>query len=113
MNLQHHFLILEQEKRGVGFAAYSIIEPGIFKLHKLYLLPELQGKGAGKMLLYKVIENIRRQNAETLVLTVNRNNANAKYFYEKLGFTVSREEKMDIGRGYFMDDYVMRLALKS
>src|SRR6478735_8798455 len=41
-NLHHHFLILEQQEHAVGFAAYSAIEQGLFKLHKLYLLTELQ-----------------------------------------------------------------------
>jgi len=109
-NLHHRFLILEQEGRGLGFADYSIVEPGLFKLQKLYVLTELQGKGAGRYLLDEVIKNIRRENAETLILTVNRNN-NAKSFYEKQGFKVSREEKVDIGNGYIMDDYIMELRL--
>ena len=111
-NLRHRFLILEQEKRVLGFAAYSALEPGLFKLQKLYVLTEIQGKGAGKFLLDEVIKNIRRESAETLILTVNRNNNNAKKFYEKQGFTVKREEKIDIGGGYFMDDYIMEKDIK-
>jgi len=109
-NLNHRFLILEQEGRGLGFASYSSIEPGLFKLQKLYVLTELQGKGGGKFLLEEVIKNIRRENGETLILTVNRNNK-AKNFYEKRGFKVIREEKVDIGNGYVMDDYIMELRL--
>ena len=30
-----------------------------------------------------------------------------KEFYEKLGFTVIKEEDIDIGNGYLMNDYVM------
>ena len=33
-------------------------------------------------------------------------------FYEKLGFTRLREEKIDIGGGFFMDDYVYRYAVE-
>ena len=112
MNRHHQFLILEQGKRPIGFASYSAIEPGLYKLHKLYVLTELQGKGAGKFLLDQVINNIRHENAEKLFLTVNRNN-NAKIFYEKQGFKVIREEKADIGNGYFMDDYIMELKLRN
>ena len=28
-------------------------------------------------------------------------------FYEKLGFTVIKEEDIDIGNGFFMNDYFM------
>jgi len=42
---------------------------------------------------------------------VNRQN-NAKNFYEKLGFVVIKEEDIDIGNGYFMNDYVMEMMLR-
>ena len=41
-------------------------------------------------------------------LNVNKNNI-SKYIYEHLGFRLIRDEKNDIGHGYFMDDYVYRL----
>jgi hypothetical protein len=43
-------------------------------------------------------------------LQVARKNK-AKYFYEKLGFTVIATADFDIGNGYFMNDYIMELAL--
>ena len=110
--LHHHFLILEQEGRGVGFASYSEVNNSNFKLNKLYVLTELQGKGAGGMLLDRVINNIKQEHAKSLMLTVNRDNLNAKHFYAKRGFKVTREEKADIGNGYVMDDYIMELKLE-
>jgi ribosomal protein S18 acetylase RimI-like enzyme len=50
---------------------------------------------------------MKTQGATTLQLNVNRNNP-AKIFYEKLGFAVLNEEDIDIGNGYFMNDYVMQ-----
>ncbi len=41
-----------------------------------------------------------------LQLNVNRSNK-ARFFYEKLGFNVVREEDIDIGNNYFMNDFVM------
>jgi ribosomal protein S18 acetylase RimI-like enzyme len=43
---------------------------------------------------------------------VNRANK-AKFFYDKLGFTIRKEEKFDIGHGFFMDDYIMELKVES
>ena len=43
-------------------------------------------------------------------LNVNRFN-DAVRVYEKLGFRRIREEKNDIGHGYYMDDYVYSLEL--
>jgi N-acetylglutamate synthase-like GNAT family acetyltransferase len=111
-HLQHHFLILEQDGIAVGFASYSREKDRLFKLNKLYVLTQLQRNGLGEMLLARVVADARKLDANALMLTVNRNNLNAKLFYEKRGFIVSRELKMDIGEGYFMDDLIMELKLE-
>ena len=113
LQLHHHFLILEQGGQAAGFASYSKEGDHLFKLNKLYVLTALQGKGAGGMLLNRVIEDIKKVNANALMLTVNRNNLNAKTFYEKRGFIVSREMRIDIGNGYIMDDFIMELQLET
>ena len=33
-------------------------------------------------------------------------------FYKSMGFELKKEELLDIGRGYFMDDYVFEMSLK-
>jgi ribosomal protein S18 acetylase RimI-like enzyme len=106
---EQEFVILEENKRPVGFAAFSerTDEPGIFKLHKLYVLPETQGKGYGISLIEEVKRIVSARSSRTLDLNVNRYNP-AKSFYEKLGFTVVREEDIPIG-AYWMNDFVMRL----
>lgn len=103
----HLFLIAEDEEEPVGFADYSLIaEPGVYKLNKIYVLPELQGKGVGKAMLDFILGEIKSLDATELQLNVNRHNK-ARVFYERMGFNVIREEDIDIGRGYFMNDYVM------
>ena len=106
MKEEYEFFILEQDARPVGFASYSLIAPAVFKLHKIYLLPETQGKGAGKFTMDSLIHSMKENGGRSLILNVNRNNK-ARTFYERLGFEVIREEDVDIGNGYFMNDYVM------
>jgi ribosomal protein S18 acetylase RimI-like enzyme len=48
--------------------------------------------------------------AESLELQVNVNNK-AKGFYERLGFVEREKIDLDIGNGYFMNDYVMEKKL--
>ena len=104
---QHTFLIASLGNENIGYASYSLIqEPGIYKLHKLYIHPKTQGLGLGKALINVVLENVTAKNATILRLNVNRQNK-ARNFYEKLGFAVIGEEDVDIGNGYFMVDYVM------
>jgi GNAT superfamily N-acetyltransferase len=79
------------------------------KLNKLYVLPAAQGTGAGKALLNKTIEVAKAAGSSSLFLQVNKQN-NAYTFYLKHGFIKEAEFKFDIGNGFFMDDYVMRLT---
>ena len=90
----------------IGFASYSEIEPSVYKLHKIYVLTIHQGRGTGRFIMEHIIADILPKGATALQLNVNRNN-NAKRFYEKLGFQVIAEEDIDIGDGYFMNDYIM------
>lgn len=104
----HIFLIAEEGENQFGFAGYSIVnhEERIYKLHKLYVLPSAHGKGVGKILINEVFNQVKDAGASALQLNVNKHN-NAKDFYLKGGFTIKESVKLDIGEGYFMDDYVM------
>jgi ribosomal protein S18 acetylase RimI-like enzyme len=94
----------------VGFASFSEIEHTVYKLQKIYILHNQQGRGTGKFTIDQILSDIRPKGATALRLNVNRYNK-AKTFYERLGFTVIKEEKIDIGNGYVMDDYVMEKQL--
>jgi|HubBroStandDraft_3_1064219.scaffolds.fasta_scaffold542072_1 GNAT superfamily N-acetyltransferase len=101
------FLIVYSEEIPVGFASYTRLnEEGDFKLNKIYLDNRLQGKGLGRWLLNDVITRVKSEEGRALLLNVNRHNK-ARAFYEKMGFSVLKEDLIDIGSGYFMDDYVM------
>jgi ribosomal protein S18 acetylase RimI-like enzyme len=60
----------------------------------------------------KAIERAKVKDCSCIFLQVNRANK-AKFFYDKLGFTIRKEEKFDIGHGFFMDDYIMELKVES
>lgn len=109
---KHVFLLAELNEEAVGFASWSALrEAGVYKLHKLYVLPGTQGKGIGKALIDFIIDSLpATEGPITLRLNVNRYNK-ARQFYEKLGFVVTKEEDIDIGNQYFMNDYVMEKQL--
>lgn len=109
--LGHTFLLLHHEGNPVAFASFSprSEEPTIYKLHKIYLLPDQQGKGLGKLLMEEVCNRVEKAGGQFLDLNVNRCNP-ARYFYERNGFSIIREEDIPIGP-YWMNDYVMRRIL--
>ena len=105
------YLLLLDDNEPVAFASYGPREenPEIYKLHKLYCLPETHGKGCGKALLNAVFEQVAALGIKILELNVHRQNK-ARSFYEKMGFAIAYEEDIPIGR-YWMNDYVMRKQL--
>ena len=56
-----------------------------------------------------VAEVAKAEGSNSLFLQVNKLN-DAYTFYLKKGFIKEREFKFDIGNGFYMDDYVMRLS---
>jgi ribosomal protein S18 acetylase RimI-like enzyme len=108
----HRFVIAYESSQPAGFASFSRkdTDNAAYKLHKIYVLPGLQGKGVGKKLIDHIIQSILPAGAKTLELNVNRHNT-AKTFYEKQGFKIVRTEDISIGNGYFMNDYVMEKKL--
>jgi ribosomal protein S18 acetylase RimI-like enzyme len=101
------FLIIYSGGKPTGFAGYSPLnENGYFKLNKIYLDFREQGKGIGRTLMNEVITRIKADGGKTLQLNVNKNNK-AVGFYLAMGFAIKESVSLDIGNGYFMDDFVM------
>lgn len=105
---QHHFIVAKENNRAVGFASYEFDcdQTNKTKIHKIYVLSTQQGKGLGKLLLDYIVKEAKKHNNKALFLNVNKYNR-AQHFYKKLGFEIAKEEVIDIGQGYVMDDYVM------
>ena len=106
------FLIAEDGTKDVGFACSSLVdaETQTHKLHKLYVLPEMHGKGVGKILINEIKNLAQRNGGKFLQLNVNRNNK-AKDFYIKGGFKIKETVDVNIGNGFFMNDYIMELKI--
>ena len=95
-----------------GFASYGpTAQPGVMKLHKLYLLPEMHGRGLGSRLLRHVEREIRAGAGRRLILSVNKRNTKAIAAYRRNGFVIAESVVTDIGNDFVMDDYVMAKEL--
>jgi GNAT superfamily N-acetyltransferase len=112
LNQGHRFILAEENSICLGFAAFELhyLSEKCTRLHKIYLLPEAQGKGIGKMLLAEIRAVAKENHCETISLNVNRFNK-AYAFYKKMGFEVVAEEDLDIGNGYLMEDYQMEMKI--
>ena len=103
---------LQVDGKPAGSAAYGpTSEPGVMKLHKLYLLPEMHGRGLGSRLLQHVEREVRAGAGRRLILSVNKRNTKAIAAYRRNGFVIAESVVTDIGNDFVMDDYVMAKEL--
>lgn len=106
-NPKHHFWILKDNEKIQGYT-HCIEEPNdvhSLKISKLYVLPNQQGRGIGKLLLMFVENTCFGLGKNRLILNVNRNNP-AKKFYLKMGFEIVEEIDIPLDI-YWLNDYVM------
>ena len=111
-NKSNHYLLVWDGKEYMAYAAYELNYEGQTKtkIHKLYILPQHQGKGIGKLLMTKISAIALDNNNKSLLLNMNKQNK-AIYFYQKVGFHIIEEKCNDIGNGYVMDDYIFEKSI--
>jgi ribosomal protein S18 acetylase RimI-like enzyme len=104
-----HYYFVEVDSCIAGYVSWGPWEnaPSTAKLHKLYLLPEMQGQKLGNKVLDLVKEEVKNFNYCRLRLNVNRENHNAIKCYSNNNFTMVQLENNDIGNNFYMTDYVM------
>ncbi len=100
------FYAYYHEEKAVGFI-HLHPNQNTMKLQKIYILPEYQKLGIGKIFIGFCERLCRDKRFEELELQVNRENS-AVNFYLKNGFTIIKEEDFDIGNGFLMNDFIMK-----
>ena len=91
----------------VGFSAWRAANGEGF-IDKLYLLPALHGHGLGRRLIEATCRQIAVAGHEAAFLRVNRHNQPAIRAYRRAGFAILATDRLPIGGGFVMDDYLMR-----
>lgn len=106
------FIVLLENNQIIGFSGieYDYNNQAVTRIHKLYVLPDKQGLGCGKLLLSFIISEAKKHQSSLLHLNVNKQNP-AVQFYLKCGFEIDKEVVLDIGNGFVMDDYEMVLPI--
>jgi len=94
-----------------GYVSVEKQSDEIFHLQKLYVEPQKQGTGLGKILINKIFEHAKEHSSTPencfVELNVNRNNK-ALQFYQHMGMHIDRTVDVPIGEGFFMNDYIMK-----
>ena len=106
------FFLAYEADRCLGFTSCEINYEvtGVTRIHKIYVLPQAQGKGVGKILIEKVKALAKQSQATLVSLNVNKYNK-ALAFYQKLGFEIIGQEDIEIGNGFLMEDYKLEMKI--
>ena len=114
----HHYYIAYDSLIPCGYVSVQYEGPDtdgveVFHLHKIYVMPQAQGRGVG-LKLFRTVENYVNENVSggkaRIELNVNKFNS-AVNFYRHLGMRVLLEEDFPIGGGFYKTDYIMGLDL--
>jgi len=113
MTVENHTFFLCPGRGYVSFRPDGQTDEGHrrFHLEKLYVLPQWQGTGLGRILFETVCKAAKEAAGFERVrieLNVNRNNK-AVTFYERMGMQKDRQGDFPIGNGFFMNDYIMAI----
>jgi ribosomal protein S18 acetylase RimI-like enzyme len=106
----HNYFILFEDNVPQGYISIHILEPSILYLEKIYVLPSSQGRGFGAMLIDRAKEFALTHSLNSIRLNVNRDNKSRR-FYEHLGFEIISQRDLPIGKGFYMNDYIMEKQL--
>ncbi len=105
----YKYFFVCDEGEEIGFLAYYVRENDIY-LSKFYLEKDVRGRGISRNMLSFVINQAKNNNRDKIQLNVNKYNF-AVAVYEKIGFVKVRDEILDVGNGYVMDDYVLEYRI--
>lgn len=97
----------------VGFLSLTRGDEPCIKVNKLYLRPELHGRGFGQALINRARALGHQLGGQSLRLQVNKRNERAIKAYQRAGFQIEREAVFEIGNGFVMDDFILVLDLNA
>ena len=88
------FYVALEEREILGFAETVKNDANTVELDRIIVFPENAGKGVGTELLIKAIEDQKRRGYTAMVVRVGKEEARAREFYEKNGFSRHREAEV-------------------
>lgn len=101
--LSHQYFLMYADDQAIGY--YSVEpRPGECFIHKFYIDASIHGKGIGSILMEHLLTT---HTCDSYLLQVNRKNIKAINFYFRHGFRIKKWEDIDIGGGFYMEDFIM------
>lgn len=97
------YYVVENQDKIIGFAGYnqSMIDYSIYQMFWVNVHPKWQKKGIGKLLVSKVINEIKKNKKSKLILlTADTTKGNEVYYKKNFGFKII--QKLEEGQSLLM-----------
>jgi ribosomal protein S18 acetylase RimI-like enzyme len=87
-SIQHEgvFYLLQEDEEIVGMGAVRKLRDGIGEIKRMYIKPEFQGRGWGRRLLERLLEEGRERGLSEIYLETGNFMAAAQQLYRSMGF---------------------------
>ena len=105
-----HVMFAQAGEDIVAFAQVELIQPSVH-LHRFYVARPWHGKGLAQQLMRRCLQLARESGADSIWLSVWKENPRAIAFYRKFGFEITGEQPFVLGTEV-QSDYVMARSLK-
>lgn len=113
-NKDSKFYFAELNGKNIGYlkinfnlAQTEIKDKNALEIERIYVLNAFHGKGVGKELFNKAIENAKNNNLHSIWLGVWEHNSKAITFYKKNGFTIFDKHIFKLGEDE-QTDFLMK-----
>ena len=100
----------DKDNKLVGYAACQPRIDHIY-LSKIYVHKDNRGNGISRIFINEIESICKEHTLHKICLSVNKHNKDTIAIYNKMGFKTIDSIKVDIGDGFFMDDFVMEKTL--
>lgn len=112
--LHHQFFIIYADGEPAGYLSIETVEKDLYEFQKIYSLPSLHGTGIGRYIIEQGIAYLKSIHPGPFTIELNVNRHNPAYgFYKHIGFHEHATRDFNIGNGYYMNDYIMRMDVSN
>jgi phosphinothricin acetyltransferase len=92
LNQNYPVIVAKDGDKILGYASYAQYRPKVgyqFSMeHSIYIHPEFQKQGIGKLLLTELIDLATKNNVHVLIGGIDANNQNSIEFHQQFGFEI-------------------------
>lgn len=104
----YEYYFLNVNGTNVGYIGiHSEYDTGKLFLSKIYILKPFRGNRYASETFDFLEGMCQGLSLKAIYLTVNKRNTHSINVYKKRGFEIIKEQTLDIGNGFVMDDYIM------